>query len=87
MGVEDIKYFAIRKKGFGSGKFFAKRGGGREGGGMMQRYYRQILILLIYRQIFILTKLRIYTIIFEKDRVYFSHLLRAVRVRIGLFEK
>lgn len=86
MGVEDIKYFAIRKKGFGSGKFFAKRGGG-EGGGMMQRYYRQILILLIYRQIFILTKLRIYTIIFEKDRVYFSHLLRAVRVRIGLFEK
>lgn len=82
MGVEDIKYFAIRKKGFGSGKFFAKRGGG-----MMQRYYRQILILLIYRQIFILTKLRIYTIIFERERVYFSHLLRAVRVRIGLFEK
>ena len=29
VGVEDIKYFAIRKKGFGSGKFFAKRGGGR----------------------------------------------------------
>ena len=80
MGVEDIKYFAIRKKGFGSGKFFAKREGG-EDGGMMQRYYRQILILLIYRQIFILTKLRIYTIIFERDRVYFSHLLRAVRKR------
>lgn len=32
MGVEDIKYFAIRKKGFGSGKFFAKRGGGGERG-------------------------------------------------------
>ena len=30
VGVEDIKYFAIRKKGFGSGKFFAKRGGGTD---------------------------------------------------------